>query len=403
MIKGKSRRLQFVVDDLSGVELKRVLLNRQIMSVFLKSGNKTIADLCQITNSSIPTVNSSLSFLLKQGWVLNYGTTESRGGRKPAMYGINPKAGYTISIDLSRNYTSFAVYNLHSVLIDKVFSMPIGIDSKDIVLDRIKQSLNNLLIKLSLSRELILGVGIALPGLIDINSGVSYSYDLFNGEPVYRVFETLLELPCFIEHDTRAMALGEKWFGIAGDINNALLINVGTGIGLSMILNGELYRGKSGFAGEFGHINIVSDGQRCYCGKIGCLETVASGSYIANRANSIIGSKQVLDNPLTFSNVIERAVGGDIICIEILEEACEYLAKGLSSVIHIFNPDAVIIGGEMSKGGEFIRSILDYKLSKYTINLMKNDTSILVSNLNEQATLLGMIPVVLSNIFCKEV
>lgn len=405
-LKTSTEHLQEV--KLNTQNLKKYLLRKQLIEIFYKEGQKTIADLCEATNNSIPTMTNTMNELCEEGLVKNFGIGKSKGGRKPALYGLNPKAGYIAGIDLSRKYTRMSIFNLHNEHIGSIQEIPEGLDTAENILDLVKSSMSELLKTNRLRNEQILGYGITIPGLIDIRKGVSYSYPQFGARNLRELFQELLGRPAFIEHDTKAMALGEAWFGLARNVSNALFINIGSGIGLGMILNKELYQGHSGFSGEFGHIQMKADGALCYCGKIGCLETIASGTALVKTAQqkitegkSSIISRMVDNNParIKLKTIIDSANQGDQFAIELLEEAGEYLAKGMSILIHLFNPETIIIGGEMAEAGNLITDPIQQKLNKYTMLRLKHDTRIQLSELKERAGLLGTLPVVMTNAF----
>ncbi len=387
---------------------KKHLLKKQVLEIFYRHVHQTIADLCEATNNSIPTITNLMGELLAERWVKDFGIGQSKGGRKPVLYGINPNYGYIFGIDLSRQFTRLCIFNLHNQQVGELVEINHGLDNTEDILAVLKEEVAKTLKYNHIANEKILGYGIAIPGLIDIKKNVSYSYKQFGDPPLRETFGELLGRPAYIEHDTKIMVLGELWFGLAKNFRNVLLVNIGSGIGLSMILNGELYYGNSGFSGEFGHIQMDSNGELCYCGKIGCLETIASGTALVKRARKKIAEgKNTLINKLANHNldeikqqtIIEAAHLGDQFAIELLEDAGEVLAKGISVLIHLFNPEAIIIGGQMAEAGNLIKDPIYQKLNKYTMLRLKQDTQILVSQLKKRARLMGTLPVVMNKVF----
>lgn len=394
-------------EKIYGPVYKKHLLKKQVLEIFYRQGNQTIAELCEATNNSIPTITHLMGELITEGWVNNFGIGQSKGGRKPVLYGINPDYGYIFGIDLSRHFTRFCIFNLQNQQVGDWVEINLGLDNSEDILSVLKEEVGKILKKTKISNEKILGYGIAIPGLIDIKKDVSYSYKQFGETPLKELFGNLLGRPAYIEHDTKIMVLGELWFGLAKNFRNVLFVNIGSGIGLSMILNGELYHGNSGFSGEFGHIQMDSEGELCYCGKIGCLETIASGTALVKRARKKIGEgknsiiRKLADNNLDEikqQTIIEAAHMGDQFAIELLEEAGEVLAKGISMLIHLFNPEAIIIGGQMAEAENLIKDPIYQKLNKYTMLRLKQDTLILVSELKKRARLMGTLPVVMTRV-----
>jgi len=387
---------------------RKLFLKKQIFCILYLEEHKTIADLCIPLGVSIPTMTRIIHELIDEGWVAELGTGESRGGRRPVFYGLNPSVRYILGIEMTRKYTRINIFNLQNRAIGDTLQIDIELDNAPDTFAELKNQVDQFIKKHKLDKKNILGAGISIPGLIDKKSNISYTYPNLGRKPLDVIFEDLLRIPVYIEHDTKAMALGESWFGLARSKSNVLCLNVGSGVGLGMIMNGELYQGLSGFSGEFGHIQMVPDGELCDCGKIGCLETVASGSAIVAKAkqkitagtNSIIkklvgGNSEKIKLPV----IIEAAHQGDQFAIELIEEAGGYLARGLAVLIHLLNPEMIIIGGDMARAENLLSDPIKQKLNKYTISRIRQDTSIFISELKEQAGLLGTIPVVMKSIF----
>ena len=390
---------------------RKLILKKKIFSILYLEGSKTIADLCSPVNVSIPTMTRLMQELITEEWVLELGTGESRGGRKPVFYGLNPFVRYVIGIEITRKYTRINIFDLHNRPVGGTLKLDIELDNAPDMLEALKAQLDIFIEKNNIKRDRILGAGISIPGLLDKKSNINYSYPDLGDRPLEMVFNELLQIPAFIEHDTKAIALGESWFGLARNKSNVLCVNVGSGIGLGMILNGELYQGVSGFSGEFGHIQMVPNGELCDCGKIGCLETVASGSAIVAKAKQMIrGGTNSIIKKLVKGNIddiklpviIQAARQGDEFAIELIEISGGYLARGMAVLIHLLNPEMIIIGGDLANAENLLADPIQQKLNKYTINRIRQDTSIHISVLKEQAGLLGTIPVVMTHIFSQE-
>jgi N-acetylglucosamine repressor len=179
---------------------------------------------------------------------------------------------------------------------------------------------------------------------------------------------------------------------------------------MAMILNGKLYHGKSGFSGEFGHIPVDQNGQLCICGKIGCLETVASGKAMVKRAQQEISNgattliQQMGNNDLSkISNeiILQAALLGDQFSIGLLATMGEHLGKGIAILIHLFNPELILIGGEFCKAENYLIDPIHQNLNKFTIPVIRNDTQIITSTLGNNAGLMGTVALVMNKLFSK--
>lgn len=391
----------------SSQNIKRSVLKKQIIEIFYKEGTKTIAELRDLCNNSIPTLTAIMGELTQDKWTKKIGIADSKSGRRPAIYGINPTKGHFVSIRLSRRRTMILIYDMLNQPVSALLELKDGIDTSENILQIIKQEVLILLKEVGLSSKQILGYGITIPGLINMREGMSYSYPLLAQRPLLEIFGDLFEKPIIVEHDTKAMAIGELWFGLAKNKFNSLFVNVGSGIGLGQIINGDIYRGHTGYSGEFGHIQMDPDGELCYCGRIGCLETLASGTALVKKAKEEIskgkGTKITAMvngniNNIKLGIIIAAAHEGDQFSIELLEMAGEHLAKAISILIHLYNPESIIIGGEMADAKQLLIGLIRQKLKKYTMPFLKKETKIQFSGLKESAGLMGVLPVIMGKV-----
>jgi len=392
-------------------EIKKQTLKKQVIEFLYFQGPATIADLCTPARVSIPTMASIVNDLIEEGWIRRLGMAHSRGGRRPALYGLEKTIKYIVGVDISRQYTRIAIFNLHNEPIDDILEIDEGLETDNNLLKAIKNKVNHLLLQNKINKSQVLGYGISIPGLIDTKNGINYTFPHFGKKPMAETFSELLKGPAFIEHDTKALTVGESWFGLAKNKSNVLCLYIGSGIGLGIMINGKIYQGHSGYSGEFGHIQIVPDGELCHCGKIGCLETVASGKSIVAKARKMIlqGSNTLIKkivaddvDQIGLNHLLEAAKLGDQFAIELFEDAGEYIARGLAILIHLMNPEMIIIGGEMSQAGNLLSDPIQQKLNKYAISRIRQDTAIHMSNLGDKAFLLGTICVVMRNIFSDD-
>jgi N-acetylglucosamine repressor len=387
---------------------KQLIIKKTILKLIYHRGSMSIPELSKIIKMSTPTITRLINDFVAEGLLLDEGIGESSGGRRPFLYGINPTSRYVIGIDISRYYVRMGIFNLLNKPVKQIKVLNEGLETKDDILDYIRKEVNGLVLDSGIPDENILGIGIALPGLIDIRTGISYSYLHSEDKPASVLFEELLHHTVYVEHDTYSMALGELAFGLAKGRQNVICLNIGSGISISMILNGRLYRGNSGFAGEFGHILADPEGELCYCGKIGCLETLASGTTMIRKAKKEIAAgattiiSNLVDHDLTRINsyiILEAAQKGDQFAIGLLSQIGEHLGKGIAILIHLFNPELIIIGGELSKAGNYITDPIQQNLNKYTIAKIRKDTHIINSELGENAGIMGTIALVMDKIF----
>jgi glucokinase-like ROK family protein len=255
----------------------------------------------------------------------------------------------------------------------------------------------------------IVGIGIGMPGFIDSAKGINYTYLDSGGQSLTDLISLETGLPAYIANDSSLIAIAEQRFGTAKNHKDVMVINLGWGIGLGMIVNGELYRGHSGFAGEFSHIPLFEDGALCTCGKRGCLEAEASMLVVAEKA--IKGLKEGHISSLNHTDkdpykvvgnaIMEAANNGDQFAIELLSDAGYKIGKALAILVHIMNPESIVLSGRGAMVGKILMAPIQQAMNKYCIPRLSNSTEILISDLGFNAELIGTAVLVMEN-FDKE-
>ncbi|MBW6490940.1 MAG: ROK family protein [Lentimicrobium sp.] len=394
-------------EPLKNNQLRKLNLKQAVIRELYHHKQQSIYNLSKTIKKSTPTITRAIDELVADEMVREIGIGQSTGGRRPSIYGLNPPSRYVMGIDLERYFIKIGIFDFDNKPVSEIIELNKGLDTHPDIPGYLTEKVNEMLEAHSIDRSKLLGIGISLPGLIDMRSGISYTY-LNTGKPTANELMERFGLPVFLEQDTRAMAWGEQAFGLAKKHQNVLCLNIGSGIGLSMILNGKIYTGHSGYSGEFGHIQIDSNGQLCHCGKIGCIETVASGKVMINKARKDLEQGAISQitglingdlNKISIRVILDAARDGDQYAIDLLARIGESLGKGLSTLIHLFNPELIIIGGEMSKAAGYIVAPIESNLNIYTISRIRKDAVIVASELGDNARIMGTVALVMNNIF----
>lgn len=379
----------------SGVAQKNISLKKSIISYFSSKGNSTIADLCSELGLSTPKINSTLTELIAEELVADFGKVQSRGGRKPNIYGLVPSSGYFLGVDIKRSHVNMRIIDLqkNQVFVHNLIGYDLNNDEK--ALAKLFQLIDEFITEAPIKREKILGIGVSLSGRINSITGYSHNSFSFIKEPLIEVIERHFSIPVILENDTRTMAFGEFSFSGTAE-RNTLFLNIDYGIGVGIMLDGQIYYGKSGFSGEIGHIPFFTNGIICTCGKKGCLETEASGwalvskvkERILNGSSSILRPK--LNEGISLKDIIDAVAEDDMLAIELIAELGEKLGKGIAVLINIFNPEQVILGGILTETGEYIRLPIKNALNKYSLSLVNDDTELKMSELGDQSGVVGV-------------
>lgn len=375
---------------------KNGMLKKRIIQYLIMSGNSSIADICKEVELSVPTVTKLVMELLDAGYLLDSGKQETNGGRKPNMYGLNPESGYFVGVDVQQKRVMFALVDFNGKIIDSDMSV-YKLENTSVALDELCHIINSYIEKLPVRKDKILEVGINVPGRVNSVSGYSYTFFYFNELPLAQLLEDRIGIPVNLENDSRAMCYGEYMAGSIKGEKNVLFINVNWGLGAGIIMDGKLYYGKSGFSGEFGHMSVFDNELICQCGKKGCLETEASGYAIRRLlqeryqqgSTTILAEKLKENGDITLREFVEAVLKEDVLAIEIVEQVGTCLGRGLAGLINVFNPEVVIMGGPLSLTQDYLRLPVKSAIRKYSLNLVNQDTELVLSKLGEKAGLVG--------------
>lgn len=367
----------------------------KIIELFINNGNSTNNDLAKELGLSVPTVAKLVGELNDEGFVNEYGKLETAEGRKPTLYGLNPDSGYFVGVDSRKGSVDIGIINFRGDLVALCENEPLEIENTHEALDKLCEVTLDFINNSGVDKKKIFNVNFNISGRVNPDSGYSYSIFNFSEEPLTRLLSEKLQLNVSIENDTRAMAYGEYLKGQGNGEQHALFINLSWGLGMGIIIDGKLYKGKSGYAGELGHIHAFDNEVLCQCGKKGCLETEASGSAFLRIARERLskGETSVLSSvpvdELTLDMLIDALQREDPLCIDIVEQMGYALGGTLAGIINIFNPELVIIGGTLSVAGDYLIHPIKSAVIRNSLNLVNRDTRIVLSKLREKAGVIG--------------
>ncbi|MDD4225516.1 MAG: ROK family transcriptional regulator [Mariniphaga sp.] len=395
--------------NLTGNELKRVRQKRRILSLLYKHIMLTGPEISKRIGVSLPTALSLIYELIDQNLVETRGSAESSGGRRPALYGLAGNSLVVVACEIERYKGKVVLYNSNNQKISPIHYFDTNIND-DQLTKKILTHARQLIEENKIEEKRVFGIGVIMPGLIDERQGVNFS---IRNKKLGNIQERLhQEFPkiIYVNNDARMQAFGEYIFGAARNHKNSIIVNWSWGIGLGIIMEGKLYNGSDGFAGELSHIQMVEDGNLCFCGKRGCLETVSSASVIVNEAMQGIKEKRVSqltekfkENPcsLTPEDVIIAAKSGDEFSIQLLHQVGLALGKGLALTIHLLNPEMIVLGGPVSTANQFVLNPIQQSLNKYCLEHIAANTKLVISDIWEHSGLLGVTAMLYQKIFSE--
>ncbi|MBO9658487.1 MAG: ROK family protein [Chitinophagaceae bacterium] len=378
-----------------------------LLREFYFSGKLSCADLSVRIGKSVPLTMNILTELINEGCVIESGYAPSSGGRRPVTYTIKPDTIYILSVAMDQLVSRISLMDIdnnHVIPVER-FELPLNNNPEaiSILAKRIKEVIK----KSGIDQKKIVGAGIGMPGFIDFKKGINYSFLEIQEKTITGYLSEQLKMPVYIDNDSSLIALAELYFGSARHCKNAMVINEGWGIGLGMILNGELFRGHNGFAGEFSHIPLFDNNKLCSCGKSGCLETEASLLAVIEKAangihqgrNSALGSGFPAGHPeQDWEEVVKAASKGDRLVMELLSTTGYNIGRAVAILIHLMNPEVVVLSGRGALAGKVWQAPIQQALNEHSIPRLAANTTLAISTLGYQAELIGSAALVMEHL-----
>lgn len=370
-----------------------------VISHMISHGGGTVPEVAESLGVSIGTATKLISTLCEEGLVLDTGTVERGSGRKPHRYELNPAAAAFLGVDITENAIGMGIVDLSGEMILPEVSIPFNLNDTPRSLSSLVSIISSQLSQWEEYRGNIKMACANVSGRVNTSTGRSNTFFAFTQNPLSQVLSESIGVPFMLSNDTHSMAFASfVKGGLPPEMGNVIFINLNWGLGVGIFLEGKPYLGKSGYAGEFGHVYGYDNEILCRCGKKGCLETEISGQAfcrnlterIRGGESSILGPR-VLDRqePLTLPEAMDALKKEDILCIEVMENIGQELGKHIAGLMNLFNPDLVVIGGALADAGEYLLQPLKISVNKYCLQLVNQDTEIRLSSLHGGSGVLG--------------
>ncbi len=381
-------------------ELIRAINRSTILNSIKTNGAIPRAEIARLTGLSPATVTGITAELIQDNLVFEKESGDSSGGRRPIMLAINPNGGCVVGIKVMEDHALGALTDLEASLLGKQ-SYPLTDTSPE----GISRSLSELVAELLKISENpvpnLMGVGVGLAGIVEAGQGLVRQSPFFgwNDVPLRDMIQNRVNVPVYVDNDVNTLAFAEKWFGAGRGVDNFLVVTVGRGIGLGIVSNGQFNHGARGGAGEIGHTVIQPGGELCACGKRGCLEMYASEPALLRQAAKAFELGQLSSLPKTPEELIALAASGEKAAQEIFARAGELLGQSIANLVNIFNPQRVLINGEGVRAGDWLFDPMRVSIDEHAMPSLRQDVSILVEPLGDDAWARGAASLVLHELF----
>jgi N-acetylglucosamine repressor len=391
------------------VEAAEVLTDRErknfaILDLIRRKGPITRTEISKETELNIVTVSNYINVYIQKGLVIEGGLDVSTGGRRPVVLELNPKAAYIIGIGLD-------LFNIIGVVSDLKANVLVKIEktrpegTENAMIDAISDLIAEVLSKVNVDRDQIKGIGIGIPGIVDRKGGTIRWPEQMGSiyiSTLKNMLEQKFQIPVFVENDATVAAFGEREFELESDIKN--LIFMYSGVGCGIVINGQIYGGSGGCAGELGLPNLKDDEKSRWRGlsrweadlglKEAAIERVKE--YSDSKILELAGADS---SKIDFKSIIDAVRAGDKLAIELVREAGEELGVKIAYLVQIFNPEIVVIGGGIERAGSTLLDVIKKTVREKTFEEVGSQVRIVPTQLGENSVALGAVSLVIQHIF----
>ncbi|GAA4701730.1 ROK family transcriptional regulator [Streptomyces youssoufiensis] len=370
--------------------LHRANLERVVRAVRM-AGSLTQAEIARTTGLSAATV-SNIVRELKDGGTVEV-TPTSAGGRRARSVALSGDAGIVVGVDFGHAHLRVAVGNLaHRVLAEE--TEPLDVDASAAQgMERAEALVGRLIEASGIAPDKVIGVGLGVPGPIDVATGTLGSTAILPGWAGANPRDDLaarLGVPVYVDNDANLGALGELVWGSGRGVADLAYIKVASGVGAGLVISGQIYRGPGGTAGEIGHITLDESGPVCRCGNRGCLETFTAARYVLPLLHSSHGPD------LTMERMVALAREGDPGCRRVVSDVGRHVGSGVANLCNLLNPSRVVLGGDLAEAGDLVLDPIRDSVARYAIPSAARQLSVLPGALGSRAEVLGALALVLS-------
>lgn len=378
----------------------------QILNTIRIAGTISRTEIAQIIGHSRATVTNITAKMIASGLIYEKEIEGSSArGRNRVMLAINPDAAHVVGVKVSAFRIGCVVTDILANVKSSIV-MPVRTTERPVefVADLIEDAIRHCVKEAGLSLNQISGIGIGIPGLVDGREGVSYWSPLYKrgATPLKELIQKRFAIRTYVDNDTNTVTLSQLWVGEGKGINNFAVVTIEDGLGMGVIIDGELYRGSNGFAGELGHFVATPDGEQCRCGKKGCYEAYVSNFGILNGVKQLCakGAWRCNDpKALSYEEVLEKARSGDPVLMDIFRRAGQYLGLALSGVIQIFNPSKIIVTGNGTRSGKLLFDTMYKTIKESTAPDLSSKTEVTVQPWQDIDWSLGAACLVLQELY----
>ncbi len=372
-------------------------LIREINQALVLNAIRTVGPLSRTevaarTQLALPTVSSITAELIEAGLLYERATGASTGGRPPVLLALNPRAGHVVGAKLTEERAILVLTDLEATIL-AYSEAPLPSTDPQAIVETLATAVKALAAEAN--AQPLFGVGVGLAGVVDRSGALvrHATYFGWNNLAFGSLLEAQLDLPVVIDNDVNALTAAEQWFGAGRSVPSFMVISLGRGVGMGMVLDGRLYRGATGGAGEFGHMTVDLNGPLCACGKRGCLEALVSDRALEQQAAAALGRQ------LTIQEAVDGAQGGDAQLQAIFAQAGRTLGIAAANAVNLINPGLIIVGGEGTRAGGLLMDPFASALREHSFNGLFDHVPVVTGPWGDEAWARGAASLLLGELF----
>ena len=363
------------------------------------------AELVKLTGLSAGLISAIIRRLISDGLVVESGLEPSKLGRRRVALKLSPGDSYTVGLEVGTFFLRVVINDLAGNVCYKTETRTLLSEGFAAVMERGFKLIDESISSTGISKDSLVGIGIAHSGVVDSNRGLVLSFPRPGQMAEWRnvalrdIVEQRYAVPCVLEDGVRMAALAEKQIGMAADLSDFVYIRIGMGIGACIFIDGEPYRGAGGSAGEFGHMTVDEDGPLCFCGNNGCLSALGSCNAIIQNVLSALGKgvqsrvHELADyqsDRINIEMILQAALENDSLAFRVLNDAATHIGVALADVVNLLNPPVVIFSGPLFQGGpQFMLEAIQRVIRQRALEKAANEVRLIVSELGPDASALG--------------
>ena len=385
--------------EVLGASAVRAQHSRLLLNILWTEREVSRAELARRTSLSRSTVSAIVNDLLSTGLIKEERTGISSGGRRPIMLGFQDQSSFIVGIELGATHVSCVLTDLRCN-VRASWSAPAPVrDDPEVALKKMTMAVHSVLEAGGVQRSQLLGLGVAVPSPVDRERPgelLPVVLPKWTGYNIATHLQKSFERPVFVDNDANLGALAELWWGAGTGVRDLAFIKVATGIGAGLIIDGRIFRGSGGIAGEIGHTSIDPNGPLCICGLHGCLTTfIGTPALLARAQDQLRASGSDSPPPANIDELVNAALDGDPMSVELIHYASERLGVGVANMLNLLNPKMVILGGGIARAGDLVLDTVQKTIRGLSLPASISNAQIRTTGLNEWGIAVGAATLVL--------